>query len=404
VTARAASGVIGPPDLESLRDLRIAIVHDWLVTYAGAERVLEQLLVLFPHADVFTIVDLLPDGDRDFLNGARVNTSFIQRLPLVRNRHRAMLPLMPLAVEQFDVSDYDLVISSSHAVAKGVITGPGQLHIGYCHSPMRYAWDLQHQYLRESGARGLKGWLARWFLHRMRIWDARTGNGVDSFVANSRFIARRIRKVYGRRARVIHPPVDVAGFTPGERRDDFFLAASRMVPYKRLALVVEAFAAMPDRRLVVIGDGPEMKRVRAVAGPNVELAGWQPTPVLRDAMQKARAFVFAAEEDFGIMPVEAQACGTPVVAYGSGGVIDTVRDGETGLFFHQQSVPALIDAIRRFDRIADSLCVRTIRANAERFSAEHFRDAFTRHVAARWARSSRGRAGTRTAAGVSSAA
>jgi glycosyltransferase involved in cell wall biosynthesis len=404
MTARAASGTIGPPDLDALRDLRTAIVHDWLVTYAGAERVLEQLLVLFPHADVFTIVDLLPDAERGFLNGARIHTSFIQRLPVLRNRHRALLPLMPLAVEQFDVSGYDLVISSSHAVAKGVITGPGQLHIGYCHSPMRYAWDLQHQYLRESGARGPKGWLARWFLHRMRIWDARTGNGVDSFVANSSFIARRIRKVYGRRAKVIHPPVDVDGFTPGENRDDFFLAASRMVPYKRLALVVEAFAAMPDRRLVVIGDGPEMKRIRAVAGPNVELVGWQPTPVLRDAMRRARAFVFAAEEDFGIMPVEAQACGTPVIAYGSGGVLDTIRDGDTGLFFHQQSVPAVVDAVRRFDRIADSLCPRTIRANAERFSAEHFRDAFTRHVAARWARSPRGRAGKRPQAGVSSAA
>jgi glycosyltransferase involved in cell wall biosynthesis len=393
VSVRSAPAAASPKAIEQLRDLRIAIVHDWLVTYAGAERVLEQLLILFPHADVFTIVDLLRDDERAFLNGAAVHTSFIQQLPLLRRRHRALLPLMPLAVEQFDMSDYDLVISSSHAVAKGVITGPEQLHIAYCHSPMRYAWDLQHQYLRESGAHGLKSWLARWFLHRMRMWDVRTGNGVDAFVANSRFIARRIRKVYGRPSRVIYPPVDVDGFTPGETRDDFFLAASRMVPYKRMSLIVEAFTAMPDRRLLVIGDGPELARIRAVAGPNVELAGWQPTPVVRDAMQRARAFVFAAEEDFGIMPVEAQACGTPVIAYGRGGVLETVEDGATGIFFHEQSVPALVDAVRRFDRDGDHLSARYIRARAERFSASRFREDFGRFTVCRWERvlSERGR-------------
>lgn len=367
------------------RQPRVAIVHDWLVTYAGAERVLEQMLLLFPQAEVFTLLDLLPPEARGFLRGATVHTSFIQRLPVLRRRHRATLPLMPLAVEQFDVSSYDLVISSSHAVAKGVITGPEQLHISYCHSPMRYAWDLQHQYLRESRVRGVRAWLARWFLHQLRIWDIRTSYGVDAFIANSRFVARRVRKTYNRRAHVIHPPVNVDRFRPGETREDFYLTASRMVPYKRIPLIVEAFSAMPHRRLVVIGDGPDLARVKAVAGRNVEVLGWQPTEVLRDHMQRARAFVFAAEEDFGIAPVEAQACGTPVIAYAGGGVRETVIDGTTGIFFEEQTVEAIRDAVDRFENAGD-LCPRAIRRNAEEFREEVFRDRFARFVLRHWSR------------------
>ena len=241
---------------------KTAIVHEWLSTYAGSERVLEQLLGLYPDADLFAVVDALPDGERAFLQGRRPKTTFIQRLPGGRRHFRAWLPLMPLAVEQLDLSRYDLVISSNHAVAKGVITGPGQLHVSYMHSPMRWAWDLQHQYLAESGlTHGLKGALlgppVRLLLHWLRGWDQRGANGVDCFVANSRFIAQRIRKTYRREAEVIHPPVDIDRFSLRRDKQDFYLSASRLVPYKRVPLVVEAFADMPQRRLVVVGDGPE---------------------------------------------------------------------------------------------------------------------------------------------------
>jgi glycosyltransferase involved in cell wall biosynthesis len=368
-----------------LDGLRVALVHDWLVTRAGAERVLEQMLALFPQAEVFTTLDLLDGAGREFLRGARIHTSFLDRWPdWLRRRHRHLLPLMPLAIEQLDLSGFDLVISSSHAVAKGVVTGPEQLHVCYCHSPIRYAWDLQHEYLRQSGLKGVKGALARLLLHYIRTWDLRTANGVDAFVANSRFIARRVRKVYRREAAVIHPPVDVNTFAPGAAREGFYLTASRLVPYKRIPLIVEAFAQMPDRRLVVIGDGPEMPRLRALAARNVEILGFQPDAVLVEYLGRARAFVFAAEEDFGILPVEAQACGTPVIAYGAGGALETVVEGVTGLFFQQQTAPAIIDAVRRFEKAAPSLCETAIRRQAERFSEEAFRDRFRSFVAAEW--------------------
>lgn len=399
--------------------MKIAIVHDWLTTYAGAERVLEQLLLLYPDADLFAACDFLGDEERFFLHGHRPKTTFIQNLPFAKKRYRGYLPLMPLAIEQLDVSQYDLVISSSHAMAKGVITGPEQLHISYIHSPMRYAWDLQHQYLRESGLdRGTKGWMARWVLHRVRQWDIRTANGVDVFVANSRFIAKRIWKVYRRDATVIYPPVDVDAFTCSSQKEDFYLTASRMVPYKRIPMIAEAFAATPARRLVIIGDGPEMRRVKQVAigAPNIEILGYQPQEVLRDYMMKAKAFVFAAEEDFGIVPVEAQACGTPVIALGKGGVRETVNDlsgtnGQqhlsvvggsavgrleeadqtalqarvpTGILFKEQSVHAIIDAVERFESLEESFDSRQIHRHVERFSIPRFRKEFGEFVESRW--------------------
>ncbi|RDV00515.1 glycosyltransferase [Trinickia dinghuensis] len=359
---------------------RVAIVHDWLVTYAGAERVLEQIIACFPQADVFSLVDFVED--RKFLQGKHATTSFIQRLPLARKKYRAYLLLMPIAIEQLDLSAYDLVISSSHAVAKGVLTGPDQVHVSYVHSPIRYAWDLQHQYLEQSNlTRGMRSIMARMVLHYIRTWDTRTSNSVDHFVANSQFIARRIKKVYHRDSRVIFPPVDVQSFLVGEQKEDFYLTASRMVPYKKIDLIVEAFSRMPGKRLVVIGDGPEMKTIRAKAGPNVEILGYQPFAVLHDHMRRAKAFVFAAEEDFGIAPVEAQACGTPVIAFGKGGVLETVRElGEdahpTGLFFREQSVPSVVAAVREFERNTDRFSVRDCRANAERFSIATFRERF----------------------------
>uniref|UniRef100_E1T824 Glycosyl transferase group 1 n=1 Tax=Burkholderia sp. (strain CCGE1003) TaxID=640512 RepID=E1T824_BURSG len=369
----------------SEKAVRIAIVHDWLVTYAGAEKVLEQIVACFPDADLFSLVDFL--DDRSFLRGKPVTTSFIQNLPLARSKYRTYLPLMPLAIEQLDVSAYDVVISSSHAVAKGILTGPDQVHISYVHSPIRYAWDLQHQYLQQSKlTSGPKSAMARLILHYIRNWDIRTSNSVDGFVANSEFIARRIKKVYQRDAQVIFPPVDVEAFTLCTAKEDFYLTASRMVPYKKIDLIVQAFARMPERKLVVIGDGPDMQKIRAKAGPNVEIMGYQPFNVLKDRMSRAKAFVFAAEEDFGISVVEAQACGTPVIAFGKGGALETVRDlsepRPTGMFFDEQSEESIVAAIERFEANARRFSPLDCRANAERFSAANFRERFFAHVRA----------------------
>lgn len=363
-------------------DKKIALVHEWLVTYAGSESVVEQILALYPQSDLFTLVDFLPDWQRPLIQNKTATTSFIQKLPWAKKKYRSYLPLMPLAVEQFDVSAYDVVVSSSHAVAKGVLTGPNQLHICYCHSPMRYAWDLYHQYLNESGLKtGISGAIAKLILHYIRLWDYQSAQRVDHFVANSRYIARRIRKVYGREAHVIHPPVNTAHFALCPQKDNYYLTASRMVPYKKINLIVEAFATMPDKRLVVAGDGPDFEKIKRLATPNIELVGYQSNEALVSYMQKARAFVFAAEEDFGIMPVEAQACGTPVLAYGKGGVLDSVVDQKTGLFFDRQQVDSLVECVQRFERTADRFDPVVIHRHAQGFSNENFRAAFEQYVA-----------------------
>ena len=366
--------------------MRIAIIHEWLVTYAGSERVLEQMLAVYPDADLFCVIDFLDDQSRDFILGKKPTTTFIQHLPKARSKYRSYLPLMPLAIEQLDLSGYDLVISSSHAVAKGVLTGPDQLHVSCIYSPIRYAWDLQNQYLKEAGLdRGIKGWLAKWILHKIRLWDARTANGVDSFIAISHFIARRIKKSYRRESTVIYPPVDIHAFTQVDNKESFYLAASRMVPYKRIDLIVEAFSKMPDRRLVVIGDGPEFNKVKAKAGKNIEILGYQEFGVLKDHMQRARAFVSAAEEDFGIIPLEAQACGTPVIAYGKGALLETIRDlasheEPTGVFFKSQTVESIKETVEYFEKNMEGITPEACRKNAERFAPEVFRENFSRFV------------------------
>ena len=372
--------------------MRIAIVHDWLVTYAGAERVLEQILLLYPEADLYTVCDFVPEAERAFLQGRTPRTTFIQRLPWARRKYRGYLPLMPLATEQLDMAAYDVVISSSHAVAKGVLTGPDQLHLSLVYSPMRYAWELQHQYLREARlTRGPKSWLARWQLHKLRLWDQRTAHGVDRFIGISQYIARRIRKCYGREASVVYPPVAVDSFALQRAKQDFYLTASRMVPYKCMELIVRAFARMPSRKLVVIGDGPERKAIAVAARghANIELRGRVEDAELAAAMGAARAFVFAAEEDFGIAPLEAQACGTPVIAYGRGGVAETIRGLDvaqpTGVFFDAQTESALIAAVERFEREGHVITPQACRANAERFSPERFRREFSGLVEREWA-------------------
>lgn len=370
--------------------MKVAIVHDWLTTYAGAERVLEQLLKVYPQADLFAVCDFVPEAERGFLQGKRPTTTFIQKLPGAAKHYRSYLPLMPLAIEQLDVSAYDVVLSSTHAVAKGVLTGPDQLHISYVYSPIRYAWDLQHQYLRESGLdRGLKGWVAKWLLHKIRQWDLRTANGVDCFIADSGFIRRRIQKVYRREAEVVYPPVDVHAFTLREHKEDFYLTASRMVPYKRIDLIAEAFTAMPEKQLVIIGDGPDMAKIKAKAGANVHIMGYQPFEVLRDHLQRAKAFVFAAEEDFGIAPLEAQACGTPVIAFGKGGALETVvgnglSQSPTGVFFGEQSIRSLIEAVGQFEAEPTAFSPSACRAHALTFAPEVFRERISELVTSQY--------------------
>jgi glycosyltransferase involved in cell wall biosynthesis len=365
--------------------MRIAVVHDWFCVPGGGERVVEQILRLLPVSAVYALFDFCEH--REFLRGHSVQTSVLQRFPFARKYYRHYLPLMPLAVEQFDLAAYDLVISSSHAVAKGVLTGPNQLHISYVHTPMRYAWDLTAEYLRDSEvSRGVRNWLARLIFHYIRQWDQAAANRVDRLIANSRYVARRIRKCYRRNAEVIYPPVDTARFTLETDKDDYYFTAGRMVPYKRMDLIVEAFARMPNRKLIVVGDGPEAVKVRSKLAPNITLLEHQPAAVLRDYLQRARAFVFAAEEDFGILPVEAQACGTPVIAFGKGGALETVVDQSTGLFYSEQSAACLVDAVERFERLAPLFDPQGIREHAERFGIDRFELEFAAFVDREWDR------------------
>ncbi|MBI4689732.1 MAG: glycosyltransferase family 4 protein [Nitrospirae bacterium] len=361
--------------------MKVAVVHDWLVIYAGAEKQLEQILRLFPDADLYSVIDFLRDDERGFILNKRANTSFIQRLPFAKTKYRNYLPLMPLAIEQLDLSGYDLIISSSYAVSKGVLTDSNQLHICYCCSPMRYAWDLYHQYLNETGLnRGVKGKIAQLILHYIRMWDFIAANRVDHFIAISKYISKRIKKVYGRDSTIIYPPVYIDEFELCAKKEDFYLTASRMVPYKRVDLIAEAFSRMPDKKLVILGDGPEMGKVKARAGKNVEILGHKTFDVLKDYMQRAKAFVFAAEEDFGITPVEAQACGTPVIAFEKGGILESVIENKTGIFFKEQTVEGLIEAVNDFEKKQDKFDYNEIRKNAERFDKERFNREFKEFV------------------------
>lgn len=368
--------------------MKIAIVHEWLVTYGGSEIFVHDLLSIFPEADVFAVVDFLNEKDRFLINNKKVKTTFIQKLPKAKTKYKSYLPLMPMAIEQLDLSKYDLIISSSHCVAKGIITGPDQIHISYVHSPIRYAWDLQNQYLKEAGLdKGLKGWIAKAILHYMRIWDTRTANGVDYFIANSKFIARRIWKCYHRKADVIYSGINLDDFSFSDKKDDFYFTASRMVPYKKMDLIVEAFTAMPDKKLIVIGTGPDFDKIQKIAQghENIKLMGYQPFDVLKDHMQRAKAFVFAAEEDFGRVPVEAQACGTPVIAFGKGGALETVRglgvkDKPTGIFFDKQTKDSLIDAVNNFEQQANLIKYEDCRNNALEFGLDKFRYNFKHYV------------------------
>jgi glycosyltransferase involved in cell wall biosynthesis len=341
------------------------------------------MLLCYPEADLYAVCDFIPASQRAFLQGHQVRMTGVQRFPLARKLYRVYLPCMPRAISQLDLSGYDLVISSCHAVSKGVRTSPGQLHICMCYTPPRYLWDMENEYLRSAGlSSGPAGWIVRGLLDRLRAWDLRASQGVNAFVAISNFVAGRIRKCYGRESTVIYPPVDTEFYTPGGERADYYLTASRLVSYKRIDLIVQAFGALGDRRLVVIGDGPEISRIRRDAPPSVTVMGYQPSEVLVDHMRQARAFVFAAKEDFGIAPLEAQACGTPVIAFGGGGAVETVKDGTTGIFFPEQTVESLAAAVRTFETM--TFDPQACRANAVRFAPERFRQEFSTFVEHEW--------------------
>jgi len=369
---------------------RVACVHEWLTEWGGSEDCLAQILQCFPQARLFATIDYLAARDRERLGNRPVSTTFLQRAPWVRTRFWNYLPVTGLAVETHDVGDAELVISSSHAFAKGVITRADQLHVSYVYSPMRYAWDLHHQYLRDYRLeRGAKSMLARLIFHRLRMWDRQTANNVDLFIGISHHVRERIWRCYRRPARVIYPPVRVDKFALQERKEDFYVTVSRLVSYKRIDIMLDAFRATPSRKLVVIGDGPEMATLKSRCPPNVTLLGYQPQEVVAKHLQAARAFVFAAHEDFGISPVEAQACGTPVIAYGVGGSLETVRglgrrDSPTGIFFPEQTGASLAQAVEAFESAGTVFDPDACRAWAERFSEPRFRDEFSQAVAQAW--------------------
>ncbi len=377
VQTSAVQGAQSIQKLHSAHCTAPALVHDWLPVYAGAERVLEQMIHALPDASLYSLIDYVPEEQRAFLQGKPVQTSFIQSLPFSKKLYRYYLPVAPFAIEQFDLREHDVIVSSSYAVAKGILTRSDQLHVSYVHSPMRYAWDLYHDYLEQSNlTSGVRSLMARLLMHYMRLYDSASAPRVDVYVANSQYVARRIWKTYRRRAHVVYPPVDVDAFALQADKDNHYLTMARLVPYKRIDLIVEAFAAMPDKELIVIGDGPELNRLKQQAGPNVTLLGRQPDEAVQYYMQHARAFVYAAEEDFGIAPVEAQACGTPVIAYGKGGVLETVVPGQTGVLYAHQTAADIADAVAAFESQYDSFVPEQIRVHAEQFGPDRFRDAF----------------------------
>ncbi|MBP0019590.1 MAG: glycosyltransferase [Cyanobacteria bacterium SBLK] len=359
--------------------MKTALIHEWLTPKAtgGSELVVREILQHVA-ADLYALIDFESTNPQSYLYGRKIGHTFLQHFPLARNGVQKYLPLLPLAIEQLDLGDYDRILSSSHAVAKGVLTRPHQLHICYCHTPMRYAWDLTFDYLENSPmGRGIPGIFSRYILHRLREWDVISANRVDYFIANSQYTARRIWRCYRRKAEVIYPPVNCDRFRFSPDKEDFYLVVSRLVSYKKIGLIVEAFNRL-GFPLIVIGNGTELNRIKAIAGKNVQVLGSQSNEIVEQYMQKAKAFVYAACEDFGIAPVEAQSCGTPVIAYGKGGALETVRDVRqfpqtgTGLHFAPQTVEALVNAVEIFTEYQGKIEPEICRQNAERFTPEVF--------------------------------
>lgn len=354
--------------------MKKAIIHEWFLNYTGSEKCVESFTNLYPEADIFCLLEFLTGENRKIVFKDKLpRTTFIQKLPFARKHHSFYLPLFPLAIEQMDLTGYDIILSSSHSVAKGVLTRSDQLHVCYCHTPMRYAWDLYHQYIKEAGLSiGIKGMWAKYVLHKMRLWDLSTVNRVDYFIANSEYIAKRIKKVYNRDAAVIYPPVDVHKFSCEKDKENYYVAASRFVPYKKMDIVIQAFTEMPHKKLIVIGDGPDAGKLKAIAGKNIEFLGFLNSDRMKEYFQKAKALVFAAEEDFGITVVEAHACGTPVIALDKGGTAETVIPGKNGIHFSKQSSDSVKEAVKIFESLESKFDHEEIRNTSLGYSRENF--------------------------------
>jgi glycosyltransferase involved in cell wall biosynthesis len=353
-----------------LEDKKIALVHHWLVGMRGGEKIVESLCRMFPDIDIFTLVY---DKNKisDIINSKKIYTSFIQRMPLSKRKHQLYLPFMPVAVEQFDLSGYDIVISIESGIAKGVLTKPDTCHICYCNTPMRYLWNMYFDYLNNEKMGFLKKSFIRYYFNYLRVWDLATSFRVDYFISNSENVKKRVQKYYRRDSEVIYPPVNLDRFTCSGNKKDYYLAVSQLVSYKRIDIAVDAFNRL-DRELVIIGDGPERKRLEKRAGSNIKFIGWQDDTVLEKYYSEAKAFIFPGEEDFGITPVEAQASGTPVIGYGRGGLLETVEEGKTGLFFDDHNAESLMDAVKRFESGDHNITSENARENSRRFDISIF--------------------------------
>jgi len=350
--------------------MRVALVHDYLNQYGGAERVLEAFCQIFPKAPIYTLFYDKKGTGFAFAN-RRVETSFLQKTPFVKSHHRSFLMLMPIAIEQFDFSQYDLVLSDSSSYAKGVITPPGTKHICYCHTPIRYAWDDSHKYINEFGYSRAAQKIIPFFMNYIRFWDEQAAARVDGFIANSSFVAKRIKKYYQRESEIIHPPIRTDLFYLAEKPEKYFLMVGRLLTYKRFDLAIEAFNQL-GWPLKIVGDGPDRSRLEKMARGNIEFVGLVPDSKLRDYYAHCRAFVFPQEEDFGIVPVEAMASGRPVIAYQGGGALEIVQPGITGMFFKEQTAECLIDALKQFE--SDDFNPKIIKEQAEKFSQERFKE------------------------------
>ena len=368
------------PDVPSKK---YALVHEWLTPHAtgGSELVVQEILQ-HVDADLYALIDFESTNPQSYLFGHSIGSTFLQHLPYAKRGVQKYLPLLPFAIEQLDLGDYDVILSSSHAVAKGVLTAPGQLHICYCHTPMRYAWDLTFDYLNSSNlGRGIPGIFTRYLLHQLRHWDVISANRVDFFIANSHHTARRIWRCYRRRAEVIYPPVNLERFSPQTDKEDFYLVVSRLVSYKQVDLIVQAFNQL-GYPLVVIGDGPDFNAIKASAKSNIQILGYQSDEVVAKYMASAKAFLHAACEDFGIALVEAQACGTPVIAYGAGGATETVKDMRnypqqgTGLLFYPQTSAALVEAVETFEQLQQTFSAEVCQLWANNFSPKIFQNRY----------------------------
>ncbi|WP_428820451.1 glycosyltransferase [Microbulbifer sp. MCCC 1A16149] len=361
-----------------MSELKVAVVHYWLTGMRGGEKVLESICRLYPNADIYTHV-YIPEKISETIKQHKITTTFIARLPFAKKKYQMYLPLMPLALEQLDLTAYDLVISSESGPAKGVVTRPDALHICYCHSPMRYVWDMYHSYIKNAGF--LKKLLMAPLIHYLKIWDYSSAARVDYFIANSSYVSQRIKKIYRREAHVINPPVEVDAFSISEEIDDYYLLLGQLVPYKRPDLAVEAFVRS-GRNLIVIGEGEclnELKR-KANGSGNIKFLGRQDFAQIKRYYARCKALVFPGIEDFGIVPLESMASGRPVIAFGAGGAMDSVLPGRTGIFFQQQTVSALNDAVDRFEQDASRFSPQLMKDHAEKFSVPAFENALQNYI------------------------